>query len=474
MDEEKQVTTHQQPVGNASAGLKCDPQFEVVWDVDDPEDPKNWSVWYRGFIVGLISFLVTCVILYSTSYTSGVAGIQKSFKISSETIVLLGLTTYMLGLAIGCLILAPLTELYGRRPVYLITTALFALLIIPVALAPNIEAVFISRFFGGFFGSATIAGGPGSVNDVVSSKHRALAFSCWSVGAMNGPVIGPIMGGFVYQYLGWRWINWIVLICVGVAFVALLFTKETYAPVLLRERRRKRQQETGDMRWWSRYDNELSGWELLKINLTRPFIMAVSEPICLFWNIYVGIIYAVLFLCFVGYPIVFQENRGWSAGIAGLGYVGIGLGIVIAVTSEPLIRKLIHNTPLDPVTGQLPPEASIRPICIGCFLIPIGELWFSWTARASIHWICPILAGVSFGLGNGLVFIYVTNYLAGSYGMYAASALAGNSLVRYVMGGVLPLAGSKMYHAMGVNWAGTMLALVEILLIPIPFVFYRF
>lgn len=147
---------------------------------------------------------------------------------------------------------------------------------------------------------------------------------------------------------------------------------------------------------------------------------------------------------------------------------------MIAVSVEPLVRKLIHMHPKDPITGQIPPEAAVSPICIGSILIPIGEFWFSWTARPSIHWICPILAGVPFGLGNGLVFIYSTNYLASSYTIYAASALAGNSVVRYVFGGVLPLAGSQMYHRMGVNWAGTMLALIEVVLIPIPFVFYRY
>jgi MFS family permease len=96
----------------------------------------------------------------------------------------------MLGLAIGNVICAPMSEMFGRRPVYLVTTALFAVLVLPVALAQNIEAVLISRLFGGIFGAATIAGAPGTINDVIHSKHRALAFSSFSVGAMNGPVIG--------------------------------------------------------------------------------------------------------------------------------------------------------------------------------------------------------------------------------------------------------------------------------------------
>ncbi|PKX88823.1 MFS transporter [Aspergillus novofumigatus IBT 16806] len=450
------------------------PDFEVDWEPDDPENPRNWSIWYRSFIVGAVSFSTTCVILYSTSYTSGVPGIQKEFGIESRTMVLLGLTTYLLGLAAGCLILAPLSEMYGRRLIYLVTTALFAVLMIPVALAPNLAAVLVSRVFSGFFGSATIASAPGTVNDVVSEKHRALAFSLWSLGAMNGPVLGPIIGGFVYQYLGWRWTNWVVLVCAGVSLVALAFSKETYAPAILRAKTQKKQKETEDLRWWSRHDTSHNGWKLLRMNLARPFSMAVFEPICLFWNLYVGVVYAVLFLCFVGYPIVFEEERGWSPGLAGLGYCGIGVGVVLAVLAEPLMRTLINLHPRDPLTGQISPEASVSPVCIGSILIPIGEIWFSWTARPSIHWIWPILAGVPFGLGNGLVFIYATNYLAGSYTIYAASALAGNSMVRYIFGGVLPLAGSQMYHRRGSEYSGTMLALLEIALIPIPLVFYRY
>jgi hypothetical protein len=130
--------------------------------------------------------------------------------------------------------------------------------------------------------------------------------------------------------------------------------------------------------------------------------------------------------------------------------------------------------PKSPMTGQPPPEAAVFAVCVGSVLIPIGEFWFAWTARPPVHWTCPILAGLPFGLGNGLVFIYATNYLAGSYTVYAASSLAGNSIVRYGLAGVLPLAGNRMYHAMGAEWAGTMLALIEVALIPIPFIFYRY
>jgi MFS family permease len=123
-------------------------------------------------------------------YTSGVEGMQESFNVSSKIVVLLGLTTNLFGLAIGSVVLSSLSEIYGRRPVYLISVFLFGLLILPVALAKNIETVLISRFFGGFFGGVMIASAPGSVTDVTDDQYRALALSCWSLGTMNGPVLG--------------------------------------------------------------------------------------------------------------------------------------------------------------------------------------------------------------------------------------------------------------------------------------------
>lgn len=81
-----------------------------------------------------------------------------------------------LGMGAGTIIFAPLSEVIGRRLVYLTSMALFLLLILPSTLADNIEAILISRLVGGLFGSAIMGNSPASVNDIVSDQHRALAF----------------------------------------------------------------------------------------------------------------------------------------------------------------------------------------------------------------------------------------------------------------------------------------------------------
>lgn len=135
---------------------------------------------------------------------------------------------------------------------------------------------------------------------------------------------------------------------------------------------------------------------------------------------------------------------------------------MIIIVCEPLIRKWINSHKNDPATGSPPPEAMVCVVCLAAILIPAGEIIFAWTCTPNVHWIAPILAGIPFGAGNAAVFIYASNYLVSSYDIYAASALAGNAVLRSAMGATLPLAGPSMYRALGAHWAGTLLGLLEV------------
>lgn len=136
------------------------------------------------------------------------------------------------------------------------------------------------------FGAALVANSAGTVVDISTEETRALVLSLWSIAPLNGPVTGPVIGGFVYQYLGWRWDNWLILILAGAATICMVFTKETYAPVLLKAKAARLRKETGDDRWWTRYDLNISPLALIKLNLTRPFVLFATEPILWFFNLW--------------------------------------------------------------------------------------------------------------------------------------------------------------------------------------------
>jgi len=452
----------------------ADPSYEVDFEADDEGNPRNWSMWYKSYVLFTVSFSTLLIVANSTAYTAAIGDMMVEFGITNKVIPTLGVTTYLFGLAVGSLILAPVAETYGRRPVYITGLLFFLILVMPVSLVHSMEAIIVLRFFAAVFGSATIANAPGTIADMVSDEYRAVAFSVWSIGPMNGPVIGPVLGGYITQYKGWRFTNWVIMIWAGVAFLMIITIRETYSPVLLQRKAAKLRKDNDDSRYWSRYDIKVGFVELMKINLSRPFVMAVTEPICIFWNSYISLLYGILYLCFVAYPIVYTTERGWSVGKTGLSFVGIGVGSMIAIVLATPIKKMIDSHKPDE-DGTVPPESMMSIVCIGSILVPVGQLWFSWTCYPiSIHWALPIAAGIPFGFGNCVVFIYAGNYLAYSYGIYAASAMAGNAVLRSFLGGTLPLAGPAMYKALGPNWAGTLLGLLQVVSIPIPFLFYKY
>jgi Major Facilitator Superfamily len=124
------------------------PDFEVDFEPDDAENPRNWPLWYKGLAISALSFATWTIIFYSTSYTSGMPGMMEEFGISSEPLTTLGVTAYLFGLAVGSLLMAPISEIYGRRPVYVVALLLFSVLVIPCALATSLPEVIVVRFFG--------------------------------------------------------------------------------------------------------------------------------------------------------------------------------------------------------------------------------------------------------------------------------------------------------------------------------------
>jgi MFS family permease len=99
------------------------------------------------------------------------------------------LTFYLIGLAAGSVVMAPLSEIYGRKPVSVISLVIFNIMIIPCAVTHSIAVLIVFRFIGAFAGSVMISSAPGMVADIVPHKNRALAFSIWSLGPINGPGI---------------------------------------------------------------------------------------------------------------------------------------------------------------------------------------------------------------------------------------------------------------------------------------------
>ena len=121
--------------------------------------------------------------------------------------------------------LSPLSELpaLGRTTVYILSLAVFVALQVPTALAKNLGALLPLRFLAGFMGSPALATGGASLADMWALEHRAVTIGLWSVAAVCGPVLGPLVGGFAAQAEGWTWTIWMLLWLGGFTLIFLTF-----------------------------------------------------------------------------------------------------------------------------------------------------------------------------------------------------------------------------------------------------------
>ncbi|KAL5346912.1 MFS siderochrome iron transporter 1 [Pseudogymnoascus australis] len=440
------------------SGTVEDP-YVVEWIPNDRRNPMDWPQWKKWAITMTMAFATLAVSLVSSAYTGGVKQIAKEFNVSSEVITL-GVSLFVLGFAIGPLFWAPLSEMYGRQILFLCTYAMLTTFNAGAAGANSMATLLIFRFFGGAFGSSPLTNAGGVIADMFSADDRGLAMSLFASAPFLGPCLGPITGGFLGEAAGWRWVEGYLAIFSGTLWIiGSLVVPETYAPVLLRRRANKLSKRTGKAYKTSidiRNGDKSLGSEL-KVALSRPWKLLFTEPIVLAISIFMAIVYGTMYMCFAAFPIVYQEGRNWSEGIGGLAFLGILVGMLIAVSYS------IYDN------ARSPP-----PALIGSLALPIGLFWFAWTNSPSLHWSISIIGTAPFGFGMVLVFLGSMNYLIDAYTIYAASVLAASSVLRSLFGAAFPLFASYMYDSLGIHWASSVPAFLAVLCIPAPFLFYKY
>ncbi|KAJ5774847.1 hypothetical protein N7457_009743 [Penicillium paradoxum] len=457
------------------SGTDEDP-FVVTWIPDDPRNPMNWSEAKKWTFTLLVAIATLAVALVSSAYTGGLREIMVEFKIGQE-VATLGVSLFVLGFAIGPLLWAPLSELFGRQILFITTYAALTAFNAGVAGSQNAWTLIILRFFAGSFGSSPLTNAGGVIADMFSAKQRGIATSLFAAAPFLGPILGPITGGFIGMSAGgWRWVmGYLAAFSGAVWIIGSLLIPETYAPVLLRRRAERLSKLTGKV-YRSKIEvdqGKVTLKESFKLSLSRPWILLFREPIVFLLSLYMAIIYGTLYMMFAAFPIVYQQSRGWNQGIGGLAFLGIMIGMIIAVAYSIWDNKRYVKVS-EKHQGFAPPEARLPPCLIASVAVPIGLFWFAWTNYPSIHFMVSIAAGVPFGFGMVLVFLSILNYLIDAYTIFAASVLAANSVIRSLFGAVFPLFTTYMYNDLGIHWASSIPAFLALACVPFPFLFYKY
>lgn len=448
-------------------------QLEDEWQ-QDPANPRNWplaSKWTATTILALYTFVTP---LASSIMAPSLPDLAVKYGITNPTVTALTLSIFLLSFAIGPLLAAPLTEVYGRVWVLHLANLFFLVFNLGCAFAPNTISFLIFRFLAGFVGSAPVACGGGVVSDLFSERDRASAMAFYYIGPLIGPVVGPVMGGFIAESVGIQYDFYVVAaVCGAAALLGIPFLRESYAPVI----RLRRQKMTRDLEKAAGRDPLLSvpqmnKWLYLWINLKRPVILLTRSFICFILSLYVALIYGIYYLMFATFPSLFSEVYHFSVGVGGLAYIGLGVGFIFAAIFGAKMSNKIYLHLAAKNGGIGKPEMRIPALIFGSLFAPVGLLWYGWSAQAQIHFVMPIIGTAIFSFGLMATFLPIQLYLVDTF-TYAASATAAASTFRSLLGFAFPLFGQQMFAVLDYGWGNTLLAGLAIVIgIPFPIWIY--
>ncbi|KAF5874111.1 putative mfs multidrug transporter protein [Botrytis fragariae] len=461
------------PVSNLANGI-------VGWESQtDPEMPLNFPETKKWMLTGLLASITFISPLASSMFAPGVTFADKEFHNSSLILSSFTVSIFVLGYVVGPLILAPLSEMYGRRYVLTGGNIIFCVWQIGCALAPSLSTLIGFRFMAGLGGSGCLTIGAGMIADLFHADRRGLATSLFSLGPLFGPVIGPIAGGFVAQRIGWRWVFWILFIAGTIITIGIeCLNVETNPRLLIKRKvaRLSKELNRSDLR--SVYDPSNSAHHsnasVLANAMIRPLKMLIFSPIVFILSLYMAVVYGLLYLLFTTITTVFTDKYHWAPELGGLAYIGLGFGfflglVVVARISDVTVVRMTKAN-----NGIFEPEMRL-PACIffACF-IPISFFWYGWSIQAGVHWIVPIIGLIPFGFGMMGIFIPIQTYVIDSFPSFAASGIAALTVSRSLFGAFLPLAGPAMYAKLGYGWGNSVLGFIALALIPAPMIIYKF
>ncbi|KAF7618141.1 synaptic vesicle transporter [Aspergillus flavus] len=484
-------TTLPHPVGITS------PQPEQASPPPCPNLTKYASpfMWAesRKTVVTVISCCVTAMSAYAAgSYTSPADELTAKWNVS-RVVYNLGISLYTLGFAIAPMVLAPFSEINGRRPIFVSSGLVFTVCLIGSGATESFAGMLVARFFLGVGGStfSTMVGGV--ISDIYHAEHRNVPMSCFSGAVLFGTGLGPLIPGFIDYRANWRWIHYSQAIASAVLMLVLfVFLNETRGSVLLSRKAKAlnkyydtlesagyvgvvfcsdddfmEKQQVRRIRWKVKSDEERESiTKMITISCFRPFHLLLTEPVVFFFSLWVSFSWAVLYLQFIAIPIVFSTNYHFNVEQTGAVFAAVSIGALLATPLSIYQEKFAMRI------GKMSstPEGRLYFTCAESILLPIGLFWFGWTSFSSVPWIVPTIAVGCSTIGIFSIYLAAFNYLADTYHRYASSAIAAQSFCRNVMGAVFPLVTNAMFNNLGYPAASSLLGGIGVLLTIVPWV----
>lgn len=391
---------------------------------------------------------------------------------------------FVVGLGIGGLATAPISEIVGRNAVYIPTLTTFMLIMVWAALARDLAQRAVSRGLSGLFVSGLSVCSAAAIVDLWSLAERVYAFPAYAILSLTGGVVSIVPGAFISQAermhhrTTWRWVDWITILFAGILLILVVLTlPETYSPQLLCWKATQLRRLTGDNRYRAPLDfRPVPFRRRLGNGLTRPLLLLWREPIITVFAVYQTILFFILFTFSAGFTYVFRTPNNLTLGQTGLTFLSLGVGFLWAGLLVPLSVKFARRRiriAERSGTYYLEPELNLYLAMIGAPLVPIALFWMGWTARIDISIWCGLTGATFFGCGILCIHVSSLSYVTSAFQYYPASALASMQLLRQAVAGGMAVAAHRMYTRLGPGFTSTLLGCVAAIFLPVPYVLFK-
>jgi MFS family permease len=309
----------------------------------------------------------------------------------SDVEAVMALSAYVLATAFGPLLMGPLSELYGRKPVMHASNVWFLVWNIACGFARNGGEIIAARLLAGLGASAIYALQGGVLGDVWKAERRGKVLGVYMLVPLLGAAVGPIIGGIITELTTWRWMFWSTSILQAVMVCAcLILFHETHAPTILQKRARSLRQTSGDSRYHTEWDSLESGrsvtW-VLRRSLSRPIRLLLFHPIVQIQACLSGFIYGILYLVLSTFANLWTTEYHESNTISGLHYISICLGEMVGAYVGGKVLDISFKKMTRRASGEARPEHRIPSMLPGALITPVGLLMYGWAAQKQAPWI---------------------------------------------------------------------------------------
>lgn len=451
----------------------------VDFDVDgDAENPIEWPIAYKWGIVSLLFFMAftvtfTCISVVPVANRI-VSDLDHGHASKSSSVLLV--TIWELGEAAGPLLIAPLSEVFGRYPVMNGANVLFIAATALAATSGSTALFITARALTGLAVASNVLG-PAIVGDMFVTEQRGSAISVVALAPLIGGSLGPAIGGAIAESFGWRYVLWLsVALATSCEIIFFTCFRETYKVAILRRRAAALREDTGNPKLRTLYDSKEKQSSLHKVweCAVRPAIVLSSSGVLQIMSLHGAVMFSYYYLFSTTLPDILQELYGLSAAASGLAFLSFSAGSTISVIFMNRLLDKIYIRLRERNRGVGAAEYRLPMVIVGAFTLPLSIAAYGWAAQLHLPVSVLLFVVGLLGASQMLVYLPLNAYVVDACGLYAASGMTAIIVLRCLMSTIFPLATEPLADRLGWGLGVSVLAGIGLVLSPIPILVFKF